>query len=153
MSDRDALINSYAPVNPGHRVRFEELLNQVEAEAVARARRADAARLLDERAKHASRAIFCDGIRHAALLLRLWAESSKQDSPEATEPAFFQPGRTYAREHHGCRIEFHVRYVETTPSGTPIAFGFRTEPCISGWAPEDSDDLTGWTDVTEEVAR
>lgn len=67
------------------------------------------------------------------------------------EPTFFQPGHTYTREHHGCRIEFHVRYVDTTPNGTRFAFGFRTEPCISGWAPMDSDDMDGWMDVAAEV--
>lgn len=65
------------------------------------------------------------------------------------DASFFQPGHTYAREHHGCRIEFHVRHVDVTPNGTRFAFGFRTEPCISGWAPDDSDDMDGWTDVTE----
>lgn len=75
-----------------------------------------------------------------------WEANATSDS---AAPDFFQPGRTYAREHHGCRIEFHVRYVETPPSGTrPVAFGWRTEPCISGWAPEDSDDMDGWTQVT-----
>jgi hypothetical protein len=67
-----------------------------------------------------------------------------------TLPAtFFEAGHTYTREHHGCRIEFHVRHIDETPNGTRFAFGFRTDPCISGWAPMDSDDMDGWTDTTE----
>lgn len=38
----------------------------------------DAARLLNERRHHANRAIFCDGITHAAHLLKEWAD----DAPE-----------------------------------------------------------------------
>ncbi|CAM5508827.1 hypothetical protein [Streptomyces aurantiogriseus] len=41
---------------------------------VAEVRRADAARLLAERAQFASRAIFCDGVTHAANRLTQWAD-------------------------------------------------------------------------------
>jgi hypothetical protein len=73
-------------------------------------------------------------------------------SGETTQPAsFFQPDHTYTRQHHGHLIEFRVEHVATAPGGSyPIAFGWRREPCISAWAPEDSDDLDGWTDITRE---
>lgn len=76
------------------------------------------------------------------------------DEPPAdgpTQPAdFFQPGRTYQRQHHGHTVTFRVEHVATPPGGTdPIAFGWRTEPCLGGWAPEDSDDIEGWTHVTD----
>lgn len=76
MNDRDALINSYAPNNPGHRARFKQLLANAEAAAVAKARREDAARLLDESRQHAGRALFCDGIRHGAGRLKEWADEA-----------------------------------------------------------------------------
>lgn len=64
-------------------------------------------------------------------------------------PDFFQPGHTYTREHHGYYIEFRVRAVSTSPDGRfRAAHGWRTDP-ESDWELTDSDDLTGWTDVTE----
>lgn len=68
--------------------------------------------------------------------------------PAGVEPTFFEPGRTYQREHHGQPITFIVRAVSTSPDGRcTVAHGWRTDP-YSGWEPFDSDDLTGWTDVT-----
>ena len=69
---------------------------------------------------------------------------------QATEPDFFQPGRTYTREHHGRTIEFLVRSVDTPPDSTwQVAFGFRRNE-DGDWEPTDSDDLTGWTDTTPQ---
>lgn len=69
--------------------------------------------------------------------------------PAGVEPKFFEPGRTYQREHHGQPITFVVRAISTSPDGQrTIAHGWRTDP-YSGWEPTDSDDLCGWTDVTE----
>lgn len=48
----------------------------------AEVRREDAARLLDQRRTHISRAIFCDGITHAAGLLNRWAD----ENPAAATP-------------------------------------------------------------------
>jgi hypothetical protein len=79
------------------------------------------------------------------------AGTGSAPSGETTQPDnFFQPNHTYTRQHHGHRIEFLVKHVDTAPGGSyPIAFGWRREPCISTWAPEDSDDLDGWTDITD----
>ena len=71
----------------------------------------------------------------------------------ATDADFFQPGRTYTREHHGRTIEFLVRSVDTPPDSTwQVAFGFRRDE-DGDWEPTDSDDLTGWTDATETEGR
>lgn len=71
------------------------------------------------------------------------------DVTEATTPDFFVPGHTYTRQHHGQHIEFHVTAVSTSPDGhRTVAHGWRTDP-YTGWEPTDSDDPTGWDDVTE----
>ncbi|MCZ4509902.1 hypothetical protein O3Q52_17205 [Streptomyces sp. ActVer] len=71
----------------------------------------------------------------------------------ATEADFFQPGRTYTREHHGRTIEFLVRSVDTPPDSTwQVAFGFRRDE-DGDWEPTDSDDLTGWTDTTNTTGE
>lgn len=46
---------------------------------VAEVRRADADRLLRERAQHATRQIFCDGIEHAANRLTQWADEPTEE--------------------------------------------------------------------------
>lgn len=63
---------------------------------------------------------------------------------------FFEPGRTYGREHHAATIRFLVRYIDDSPCGTyKVAFGWRIEDGDVTWSPFDSDDFGGWTDVTE----
>lgn len=67
------------------------------------------------------------------------------------DPGFFEVDRTYRREHHGQPILFVVSAVSVSPDGQrTIAHGWRSDP-YSSWEPSDSDDLTGWTDVTGEV--
>lgn len=79
------------------------------------------------------------------------AEKSSREA-DAT-PDFFQPGHTYTREHHGRAIEFRVTGIDTSPDGEQrLARGWRTDD-RSDWEPSDSDDLTGWTDVTETEGR
>lgn len=125
-----------------------ELLAEHEAEV----RRADAARLLGQRRAHVSRAIFCDGIAHAAELLEQWADGRPEEATATAAtatPDFFQVGRAYTREHHGEPVTFKVEAISTSPDGRQtVAHGWRTDR-YSGWDPFDSDDLTGWTDVTE----
>ena len=82
----------------------------------------------------------------------LLGEEASAQAPTAT-PDFFQPGHTYAREHHGHRIKFVVEHVTTAPSdGYRIAFGWRN---AFGWpeAPFHSDDLDGWTDTTDTTRK
>ena len=63
---------------------------------------------------------------------------------------FFEPDRTYIREHHGDTIRFLVEHVSTSPDGrTRVAHGWRNRSWEPGWEPSDSDDFTLWTDVTE----
>lgn len=65
------------------------------------------------------------------------------------QPVFFEVDRTYFREHHGDRIEFHVSSVDVAPDGAKYtAFGWRRR-AGQEWEPTDADDLTGWTEVTE----
>ena len=69
-------------------------------------------------------------------------------APAEAAPEFFQPGHTYAREHHGRTIEFLVRSIDTAPgSSYRVARGWRLNE-DGDWEPTDSDDLTGWTDTT-----
>ncbi|MFM9616772.1 hypothetical protein ACKI14_02280 [Streptomyces turgidiscabies] len=63
---------------------------------------------------------------------------------------FFEPGRTYRREHHGDTIDFLVEYISTSPDGRlTVAHGWRNRSWDPGWEPSDSDDFTGWADITE----
>lgn len=83
---------------------------------------------------------------------RLRRMAGEQSSREADATPFFQPGHTYAREHHGRTIQFHVRYIDTAPDcDFPTAFGFRKDPEIDVMLPMDADDFhgCGWIDVTE----
>lgn len=62
---------------------------------------------------------------------------------------FFEVDHIYEREHHGRRIEFRVTAIDTSPDGEQrLARGWRTDE-HSDWESTDSDDLTGWVDVTE----
>jgi hypothetical protein len=64
-------------------------------------------------------------------------------------PDFFQPGHTYTREHHATTIRFLVRGVSWAPDHSyRVAFGWRTDE-DGDWEFTDSDDMDGWTDVTE----
>ncbi len=77
-----------------------------------------------------------------------WEKATASAAPAT--PDFFQVGRTYAREHHGRRIEFHVRYIDTAPDcDFPTAFGWRKDPEMPCVLPMDSDDTGGWTDITD----
>lgn len=68
----------------------------------------------------------------------------------ATAADFFQPGRTYGREHHAATIRFLVRNVDESPCGTyKVAFGWSVEDGETTWSPFDSDDFGGWSDITE----
>lgn len=74
--------------------------------------------------------------------------SAAPAAPEVTP--FFQPGRTYAREHHAATIRFLVKYLDDSPCGTyRVAFGWSVEDGGVTWSPFDSDDFGGWTDVTD----
>lgn len=74
----------------------------------------------------------------------------RPDVADAT-PEFFRLGHTYTREHHVSTIRFLVRYVDESPDGIGglVAFGWRTEDGDVCASPFDSDDFTGWVDVTE----
>jgi hypothetical protein len=73
----------------------------------------------------------------------------------ASTAEFFQPGHTYAHEHHASTIRFLVRYIDDSPEGIPyrVAFGWKTEDGDVCASPFDSDDFTGWTDVTQGGSR
>lgn len=160
MSARNSLIYSYAPVYAeGHRARFEELLDAVETEARAE-RDAEIMRWLGKKAheyratghvKDALRADTCTQL--ASKISRGAVRQNNTLLPAGVKPLFFEPGRTYVREHHGDRIEFYVASVGIAPDCAKYtAFGWRRY-VGQEWEPTDSDDFTGWTDVAEEVAR
>lgn len=87
---------------------------------------------------------------HTLLNLAELAEKHECQGASAT-PDFFKPGRTYAREHHASTIRFLVRYIDDSPEGIPyrVAFGWKTEDGDVCASPFDSDDFSGWADVTE----
>jgi len=69
------------------------------------------------------------------------------------DAGFFEVDRTYQREHRGAAITFKVEAISTSPDGRlTVAHGWRLGPDF-GWEPSDSDDFTGWTDVTEAGTR
>ncbi len=92
-------------------------------------------------------------LAEAERLLAVFEEARKKATATAATatPDFFQPGHTYQREHHASTIRFLVRYIDDSPEGIPyqVAFGWRTEDGDVCASPFDSDDFTGWTDVTE----
>jgi hypothetical protein len=66
----------------------EHLVNNL----VAEVRREDAERLLNERRNHINRAVFCDGIKHAADQLTQWADEDRENA--TAEAATATPGPT-----------------------------------------------------------
>lgn len=98
-------------------------------------------------ADHLTGALYHDG----------WVQRDEQPEEKTTPavgaavtPEFFQPGHTYAREHHGRRIEFHVLHIATAPDcDYPTAFGWRSDPEIDVVLPANTDDMGGWTDTTD----
>lgn len=68
---------------------------------------------------------------------------------------FFEVDHVYAREHHASTIRFLVRHIDRSPDSSHdlVAFGWRTEDGDVCSSPFDSDDFTGWVDVTDEVTR
>jgi hypothetical protein len=117
-------------------------------------RRQDAIRLLRERTEHVSRAIFCDGITHAAARLTQWAAEMEKDTSGGSQPHegestpdFFQPGRTYAHRAWSFRCDA----VTTNPQ--------TGERAALGWLRFDDDAwrlfsategawADGWRDIT-----
>lgn len=80
--------------------------------------------------------------------------ATRKTTAEESAPDFFQPGHTYAREHHAATIRFLVRAIDKSPDGVcRVAFGWRIEDGDVTWSPFDLDDIEGWTDVTEDGAR
>lgn len=95
---------------------------------------------------------YCTGLRAGAELL-LANTGEKATAAAATATPFFQPGHTYSRQHHGNTIRFLVRHVSWAPDHSyRVAFGWRVDE-DGDWEPTDSDDMDGWTDVTEAAAR
>lgn len=81
------------------------------------------------------------------------AEDVLADTYDTVDTDFFEPGHTYAREHHGDTVRFLVRGVSWAPDHSyRVAFGWRTDE-DGDWEHTDSDDMDGWTDVTEAGER
>ncbi|MGW5123217.1 hypothetical protein ACWEQ7_03975 [Streptomyces sp. NPDC004069] len=96
--------------------------------------------------------LLCD---HATYDATAREEAKGQSSqPADATPGFFQPGHTYVREHHAATIRFLVEHISNAPDGSyRAAFGWRIEGGDVCWSPFDSDDFTGWIDVTEGDER
>lgn len=125
----------------------EQLVDAFRAEVLNEA----AAILQDRAAQYPTRRIFAAGLRHGAL--RLAKEAMGRTSPADAD--FFQPGHTYVCAYGTSTIRFFVRYIDDSPEGIPyrVAFGWKSEDGDVCASPFDSDDFTGWTDVTEGVSR
>lgn len=79
----------------------------------------------------------------------VWAVAQYDAAKKAAAP-FFEPGRTYTREHHAETIRFSVSHISEAPDGSyRVAFGWRSEADDVAWTPSDSDDFEGWTEATE----
>jgi hypothetical protein len=91
-----------------------------------------------------------DPCGNCAFKARMAAELAARGLTAPADAApFFQVGHTYTREHHGRTIEFRVDYISTPPgSSWRVARGWRLSE-DGDWEPTDSDDMDGWTDVTE----
>lgn len=118
-----------------------EVLHEVTMWLVKKAREFHASSRKREREQGDTAAILASKIARGAV-----RPDNLRTLPNA---GFFEVDRTYEREHHGHTIRFLVRCVDESPDGSyRVAFGWRREP-FSGWEPSDSDDFTGWTEVTE----
>lgn len=147
MTDARAAVHATFPLDETATAELDARLDALTAEV----RRTDAAHLLDQRHHHIERAIFCDGIKHAARLLeeRASGNAEKATATAATAtPEFFQPGRTYA---HGV-YRFSCEYLATHPtSGHRSAWGWFGKN--GGWRhhsfSERQFQAREWIDVTE----
>lgn len=120
-----------------------EVLAEVSAWLIKKAREFHVASRKQERAQGDTCAVLASKIARGAV-----RPDNLRMLPNA---GFFEVDRTYRREHHGQPITFVVTAISTSPDGArTIAHGWRSDPYTS-WEPSDSDDLTGWTDVTGEV--
>lgn len=129
---------------------FRDAMDEHRAEV----RRADAARLLSERRPHISRAIFCDGIAHAAGLLEQWADERPEVATATTAtatPTFFQPGHVYAHSVYRFRCQHLAAHPVT---GLTSAWGWFGKDDI--WRHhsfgERQFQTREWTDVTRAGA-
>lgn len=113
---------------------------------------AEGAALLRRQAgRKIGRPVHNSGLRTGAILLERAADRPATTvGTEDTDPTFFQVGHTYAREHHASTIRFLVKFIDESPDGFyRVAFGWRTEDGDVCASPFDSDDMGGWSDITE----
>jgi len=120
-----------------------EVLAEVTTWLVKKAREFHASRRKQEREQGDTCAVLASKIARGAV-----RANNVLMLPQA---GFFEVDRTYTRPHHGETITFVVAAVSTSPDGrTTVAHGWRLTPYTNGgWEPSDSDDFSGWTDVTE----
>lgn len=139
--------------NADAKVRAEELLDAYRTETLAevtawlvkKAREFRAGGRKADRAQADTAAMLASKIARGAV-----SPDNLRMLPNA---GFFEVDRTYRREHHGQPITFVVAAVSVSPDRQhTVAHGWRSDP-YTGWEPSDSDDLTGWTDITGEVTR
>ncbi|MFJ6566273.1 hypothetical protein ACIQNU_02545 [Streptomyces sp. NPDC091292] len=131
-----------------------EVLREAKGEVVAWLAKKEREYRSTGSAQHALQAdvigVLASKVDRGAIRLFLGVEEKATATPAATAtPNFFQPGHVYTRTHHGHCIEFHVQHIDTDPGGDQrVAFGWRADD-RSTWEPADSDDMDGWSDVTE----
>lgn len=148
MSARESIENLWdrsTPVAPLLDTYRTEVLGEVTAWLIKKAREFHVSRRKAEREQGDLCAVLASKIARGAV-----RPDNLRMLPNA---GFFEVDRTYRREHHGEFITFTVAAVSVSPDGNSrVAHGWRRAP-LSGWEPSDSDDMDGWTDVTEEAAR
>lgn len=123
-----------------------EVLAEVTAWLIKKAREFHAASRKREREQGDTCAILASKIARGAV--------RPNNTLMLPNPGFFEVDRTYTRPHHGETITFVVAAVSTSPDGrTTLAHGWRKTPYTNGgWEPTDSDDFTGWTEITDAAA-
>lgn len=150
MSAARARIHAMFTLDETAETELNTRLDAHRAEELAKA----ATMLRTESGRQPERVLFNEGLFHGARLVdRMVNEAGREKDTREGEsiPDFFQPGRTYTREHHGRLIRFAVTHVSSPPGSTwRVAFGFRLND-DGDWEPTDSDDLTGWTDTTNNT--
>lgn len=148
-----AAIHAMFPLDEAATTELDQRLNDFGADIIRKG--VNAASIIHHACRRSPAS--CTGCQVRADILDAWSAiadvvEEKATAEEATVTPFFQRGHTYAREHHGRTIEFHVRFVDTAPDcDFPTAFGFRKDPEIDVMLPMDADDFhgCGWTDITD----
>ncbi|WP_282700067.1 hypothetical protein [Streptomyces sp. CC219B] len=104
-----------------------------------------AAGLLKKRCQHASRAIFCQGITHAASLLEQWADEAEKDTSSGRQPSGGESTPDGAEPLIVARYDVAMEPApEEEPALTVGAVAEDGRPVALLFAPETRDKVAKW---------